>query len=144
MDFAKSSSSSAGLQKRTGFGTRETRPSNLRLSWILQVGRLSFLQLLFDATVVDRYPEKDPAQYTEYERKYPPDKYVPRYPFELHNLMPISRYGDEAKPNARVWKVYQDRANELDADRIEGWNKTLDILLIFVRSPIAGRLGGTC
>jgi hypothetical protein len=31
-----------------------------------------------------------------------------------------------------VWQLYQDRVNELDADILEGWNKALDILLIFV------------
>jgi hypothetical protein len=32
-----------------------------------------------------------------------------------------------------VWKVYRDKANERDADLLDGWNKTLDILLLFVR-----------
>ena len=44
------------------------------------------------------------------------------------------RYGEEASENARVWKLYRNRASELDNDQIEGWNKTLDILLIFVRT----------
>ncbi|KAJ7870805.1 hypothetical protein B0H14DRAFT_2302663, partial [Mycena olivaceomarginata] len=55
-------------------------------------------------------------QYTQHEKEYPPD-----------------RYGEEAGKNARVWKVYRDKVNERDADLLDGWNKTLDILLLFVR-----------
>ncbi|KAH7097505.1 hypothetical protein BKA62DRAFT_623816, partial [Auriculariales sp. MPI-PUGE-AT-0066] len=57
---------------------------------------------------------KDPATFTDFERRYPPD-----------------RFGEEASDHARVWKVYRDRATERDESRVEGWNKTLDILLIF-------------
>lgn len=35
--------------------------------------------------------------------------------------------------NARVWKVYRDEATSYDTNMFDGWNKTLDILLIFVR-----------
>ncbi|KAH7092733.1 hypothetical protein BKA62DRAFT_596971, partial [Auriculariales sp. MPI-PUGE-AT-0066] len=51
---------------------------------------------------------------TDFDRKYPPD-----------------RHGDEAGPNARVWRVYRDRVTELDEDLMQGWNSTLDVLLIF-------------
>lgn len=34
--------------------------------------------------------------------------------------------------NARVWKVYQDEATIQDDALLDAWNKTLDILLIFV------------
>ncbi|KAH7091704.1 hypothetical protein BKA62DRAFT_605951, partial [Auriculariales sp. MPI-PUGE-AT-0066] len=51
---------------------------------------------------------------TEFEKRYPPD-----------------RYGEEAGEDARVWKVYRERASEKDEDVIEGWNSLLDILLIF-------------
>ncbi|KZV82927.1 hypothetical protein EXIGLDRAFT_626369, partial [Exidia glandulosa HHB12029] len=34
-------------------------------------------------------------------------------------------------PNARVWKVYRDEATAQDEAMLDGWNKTLDILLIF-------------
>ncbi|KAJ7702786.1 hypothetical protein B0H17DRAFT_1167091 [Mycena rosella] len=53
-------------------------------------------------------------QYTQHEKEYPPD-----------------RYGEEAGKNARVWKVYRDKVNKRDADLLDGWNKTLDILLLF-------------
>ncbi|KZW00721.1 hypothetical protein EXIGLDRAFT_639134, partial [Exidia glandulosa HHB12029] len=32
---------------------------------------------------------------------------------------------------ARVWKVYREEATAHDATMLDGWNKTLDILLIF-------------
>ena len=52
---------------------------------------------------------------TQFDRKYPPDL-----------------YGQEASDNARVWQVYCDESGEHDMAMLEGWNKTLDILLIFV------------
>ncbi|KZV87589.1 hypothetical protein EXIGLDRAFT_839864 [Exidia glandulosa HHB12029] len=51
---------------------------------------------------------------TEFKRKYPPDP-----------------FGEEMAPNARVWKVYRDEATIQDEAMLDGWNKTLDILLIF-------------
>ncbi|KZV90176.1 hypothetical protein EXIGLDRAFT_617336, partial [Exidia glandulosa HHB12029] len=35
------------------------------------------------------------------------------------------------EPNARVWKVFQDEAKKQDDALLDGWSKTLDILLIF-------------
>ncbi|KAH7097292.1 hypothetical protein BKA62DRAFT_585395, partial [Auriculariales sp. MPI-PUGE-AT-0066] len=52
---------------------------------------------------------------TEFEKKYPPDA-----------------HGEEASPNARVWRVYRDRVTELDDNLLERWHKTLDVILIFV------------
>jgi hypothetical protein len=69
---------------------------------------------------IERHPVKDPQQYTQHEKEYPPD-----------------RYGEEAGKNARVWKVYRDKVNERDADLLDGWNKTLDILLLFVSTASA-------
>ena len=54
---------------------------------------------------------------TEFKIKYPPDPVL----------------GTEADQNARVWKVYRDEAMASDGLMLDGWNKTLDILLIFVR-----------
>lgn len=53
---------------------------------------------------------------------------LPRFATNLS----VRRFGEEASDGARVWKLYRDRANEQDHDKIDGWNKTLDILLIFV------------
>lgn len=41
--------------------------------------------------------------------------------------------GQETAGNARVWKIYRDRMSESDEIKINGWNKTLDTILIFVR-----------
>jgi len=41
------------------------------------------------------------------------------------------RFGEEAADNARVWKLYRDRVSDRDDNTIDGWNRTLDILLIF-------------
>ncbi|KZV82238.1 hypothetical protein EXIGLDRAFT_729988, partial [Exidia glandulosa HHB12029] len=58
------------------------------------------------------YPAEDLD--TEFKRKYPPDP-----------------YGKEMDDNARVWRVYKDEAIAYDRSMLDGWNKTLDILLIF-------------
>jgi len=42
------------------------------------------------------------------------------------------RPGSEATDNARVWRVYRDRVNDMDADTISGWNDTINFLLVFV------------
>lgn len=45
----------------------------------------------------------------------------------------LFRFGEEAADNARVWKLYRDSCNDRDQDLLEGWNDTINILLIFVR-----------
>lgn len=50
---------------------------------------------------------------------------------EFDKKYPFDAYGEEAAPDARVWTVYKDHATTNDAMRLDGWNKTLDILLIF-------------
>ncbi|KZW02450.1 hypothetical protein EXIGLDRAFT_665432, partial [Exidia glandulosa HHB12029] len=64
----------------------------------------------------DRYVASYPPEElnTEFKRKYPPDP-----------------FGEETSANARVWKVYKDEATAHDKSLLDGWNKTLDILLIF-------------
>ncbi|KZV98328.1 hypothetical protein EXIGLDRAFT_313627 [Exidia glandulosa HHB12029] len=51
---------------------------------------------------------------TEFKRRYPPD--------------PL---GKEMEDNARVWKVYRGEAIEHDKAQLDGWNSTLNVLLIF-------------
>lgn len=53
---------------------------------------------------------------SDFDKKYPPDV-----------------YGEELSDAARVWSVYRDVSGEHDQRRMDGWNRTLDILLIFVR-----------
>ncbi|EJD48453.1 hypothetical protein AURDEDRAFT_162412 [Auricularia subglabra TFB-10046 SS5] len=51
---------------------------------------------------------------TEFNRKYPPDV-----------------WGEEFSENARLWKVYRDERTAADRSMLDGWHKTLDVLLIF-------------
>jgi len=41
--------------------------------------------------------------------------------------------GEAAGDNGRVWKIYRDRVEKVDDDLLEGWNDTLNMLLVFVR-----------
>ncbi|KAH7096509.1 hypothetical protein BKA62DRAFT_624918, partial [Auriculariales sp. MPI-PUGE-AT-0066] len=61
-----------------------------------------------------RYPLPDPTKYTEYEKRYPPD-----------------RYGEELGRNARLFRIYHDRVTEKDEDLVQGWHETLNVLLVF-------------
>lgn len=47
---------------------------------------------------------------------------------------PADELGAEMAPNARVWRVYMDEATRFDNDMIDRWNRSLDVLLVFVRS----------
>ena len=46
-------------------------------------------------------------------------------------------YGEELGPKARVWSVYNDEAWRADGEQTQRLNGTLDVLLVFVRSPLA-------
>ena len=41
--------------------------------------------------------------------------------------------GDEMEPGAPVWVTYVEAAKEYDDKKVDEWNKSLDVLLIFVR-----------
>jgi hypothetical protein len=58
---------------------------------------------------------------SDYNQKYPEDDYM-----------------EEMSDNARVWRVYNDEADRIDAEMVDGWRSTLDTPLIFVRSPDFG------
>ncbi|KAG8709760.1 hypothetical protein FRC09_000485 [Ceratobasidium sp. 395] len=45
-------------------------------------------------------------------------------------------YGQELGKNARFWKTYVKEAYRWDADMVDGWNKSLDLILIFVSSTL--------
>lgn len=51
----------------------------------------------------------------DYEAKYEPDA-----------------WGEEAGPNARIWRVYLDEAEAYDHEMVEQWRDTVDSLLVFV------------
>ncbi|KZW00725.1 hypothetical protein EXIGLDRAFT_830606 [Exidia glandulosa HHB12029] len=78
-----------------------------------------YINGLTDAPTADPPPKKEyklPIEEldTEFKRKFPPD--------------PL---GKEMEDGARVWKVYREEATAHDTTMLDGWNKTLDILLIF-------------
>uniref|UniRef100_D8Q5E5 DUF6535 domain-containing protein n=1 Tax=Schizophyllum commune (strain H4-8 / FGSC 9210) TaxID=578458 RepID=D8Q5E5_SCHCM len=58
--------------------------------------------------------KRSSASDVDYERKYAPDP-----------------YGEEVGDSARVWRVYNDEAQMVDAEMVEGLNGTLDVLLVF-------------
>lgn len=53
---------------------------------------------------------------SDFDSRYPPDK-----------------VGEELSPNARIWRLYKDRATTEDDKRMRIWNGTIDQLLLFVR-----------
>jgi hypothetical protein len=53
---------------------------------------------------------------------------------DYYQIYPEDEYDEEFKgDNARVWRVYNDEADRIDAEMVAGWRGTLDTLLIFVR-----------
>jgi hypothetical protein len=42
-------------------------------------------------------------------------------------------------PNARVWKLYLDRAEAEDSRMLGDWKDTVDVLLVFVRLPLTSQ-----
>ncbi|CAE6474198.1 unnamed protein product [Rhizoctonia solani] len=40
-------------------------------------------------------------------------------------------YGAELTKDARVWKVYVKEADKSDTELVDGWNKSLDVILVF-------------
>jgi hypothetical protein len=45
----------------------------------------------------------------------------------------LERLGEELAPDSSVWPTYVATAGAHDKDMVDGWNKSLDVLLIFVR-----------
>ncbi|KAL5637733.1 hypothetical protein ACGC1H_002109 [Rhizoctonia solani] len=41
----------------------------------------------------------------------------------------FDEYGAELEPDARVWKTYVKESDEFDQDLVEGWNRSLDVIL---------------
>ncbi|CAE6479282.1 unnamed protein product, partial [Rhizoctonia solani] len=44
----------------------------------------------------------------------------------------LDAYGAELSKDARVWKVYVDEADRYDNELVDGWSKSLDLILVFV------------
>ncbi|KDN47711.1 hypothetical protein RSAG8_03501, partial [Rhizoctonia solani AG-8 WAC10335] len=46
-------------------------------------------------------------------------------------LEEFDEYGAELGQDARVWKTYVKEADKFDTEQVEGWNRSLDVTLIF-------------
>ncbi|CEL63373.1 hypothetical protein RSOLAG1IB_10709 [Rhizoctonia solani AG-1 IB] len=46
-------------------------------------------------------------------------------------MLEPDEYGAELTKDARVWKVYVKEADRWDAELVDGWNKSLDVILVF-------------
>ncbi|KAG6894337.1 hypothetical protein C0992_006559 [Termitomyces sp. T32_za158] len=51
--------------------------------------------------------------------------------YDYTEIYSADKHGEEAKENARVWKVYIDEAESYDADMIQGFRNILDGILVF-------------
>ena len=51
---------------------------------------------------------------------------------DYYSLYPKDWLYEEMNDTARVWRVYNDEADRIDAEAVDKWNTTLDTLLIFV------------
>ena len=49
--------------------------------------------------------------------------------------MPWDEVGEEASEHAAVWHIYNDEAAKTDAATTDGFNRGIDVLLVFVRVP---------
>lgn len=59
----------------------------------------------------------------DYEAKYAPDP-----------------WGEEAGPDARIWRVYLDEAEAYDREMLDQWRDTIETLLVFVRIMFPARI----
>ena len=48
----------------------------------------------------------------------------------------MDRLGEELAEDSDIWLTYVNTATVHDTEMIDGWNKSLDVLLIFVCSSI--------
>ncbi|CUA71933.1 hypothetical protein RSOLAG22IIIB_09946 [Rhizoctonia solani] len=46
-------------------------------------------------------------------------------------MMEPDQYGAELGKEARVWKVYVQETDKWDRELVDGWNKSLDVILVF-------------
>ncbi len=45
----------------------------------------------------------------------------------------MDKLGEELAPDSEVWSTYTAAASANDHEMIDGWNKGIDVLLIFLR-----------
>ncbi|CAE7191751.1 unnamed protein product, partial [Rhizoctonia solani] len=68
-------------------------------------------------------------QYMNKRGKRGPPCYVTEAPQEFDEK------GKELGPDAQVWKTYVREADQVDEELVDGWNKSMDVILIFVCRP---------
>ncbi|CCO36101.1 hypothetical protein BN14_10224 [Rhizoctonia solani AG-1 IB] len=62
---------------------------------------------------------------------YLPQPSLPLKPTSADPMMEPDEYGAELGKEARVWKVYVKESDRSDAELVDGWNKSLDVILVF-------------
>ncbi|CAE6454405.1 unnamed protein product [Rhizoctonia solani] len=76
--------------------------------------------------------EKDPTVFHgSYEEVLQKSHAVPITPVDPLELLEPDEPGAELAKEARVWKVYVKEADKWDTELIEGWNRSLDVILVF-------------
>ncbi|KAH7337260.1 hypothetical protein B0J17DRAFT_458927 [Rhizoctonia solani] len=63
-------------------------------------------------------------------REYSPASETPSVGFPLETL-PRLEHGDKLDRNGRFWTMYVKETNEWDAELVDKWNKSLDVILVF-------------
>ncbi|CAE7143876.1 unnamed protein product [Rhizoctonia solani] len=58
-------------------------------------------------------------------------KVRPVVPVDPVELLEPDKYGTEMGKDARVWKIYVKEADKWDEELIDGWNRSLDVILVF-------------
>ncbi|EUC61824.1 hypothetical protein RSOL_407930, partial [Rhizoctonia solani AG-3 Rhs1AP] len=56
---------------------------------------------------------------------------VTQMPVNTDPTMERDEYGAEMGKEARVWKIYVKETDRADAELVDGWNKSLDVILVF-------------
>ena len=56
-------------------------------------------------------------------------------PYDYEQKYDEDVYGEELGSNARFWHVLLDEGRVHDAELVDGWRDTLDVLLVFVGHP---------
>lgn len=49
---------------------------------------------------------------------------------------PQDERGAELSENARAWHIYTEVAHKADTAMTDGWNRSMDVLLVFVSAPL--------
>ncbi|CAE6473726.1 unnamed protein product [Rhizoctonia solani] len=73
------------------------------------------------------YPVDPPQEFDEPGKELGPDAQF--YPVDPPQE--FDEPGKELGPDAQVWKTYVREADQVDEEKVDGWNKSMDVILIF-------------